>query len=202
MMRKPDLCQPVSVSSSSGYFAGLQEVMGRIPHDLVDRIAATIWQAHETGRTIFLFGNGGSASLASHFACDLAKGTIADGRRRLRAIALTDNIPMMTAWANDCDYKEIFAEQLRGLVQKDDVVLAISGSGNSLNVVRGLEVGREAGATLIAMTGYEGGQVKDLCDVCLIVPSNDMQHIEDAHLSVAHAIYKLIRHRMSELQTG
>jgi len=165
---------------------------------VVDRITESIWRGYEEGRTLLTFGNGGSAALASHFVCDIGKGTAAPGRKRLRAISLTDNAPLVTAWANDTSYGEIFAEQLRALLQKGDLVLAISGSGNSENVVRGLQTAREAGAKTMALTGFSGGRVKALADICLIVPSDNMPHIEDAHLLSAHAIFTAIRRRMMQ----
>ena len=186
----------VSAPGSKDYFGSLLVVLDRLDHDVVDRIADAIWRGYEQGRTLFIFGNGGSAALASHFACDIGKGTLARGRRRLRAISLTDNVPLMTAWANDSCYDDIFAEQLRGLVEKGDLVLAITGSGRSPNVVRGLEAAREAGATTLVLTGNDGGHVKALADLCLIVPSGSMQHIEDAHLCSTHAIFAAVRQRM------
>jgi D-sedoheptulose 7-phosphate isomerase len=149
---------------------------------------------------MFLFGNGGSASLASHFACDLGKGTCMQGndRKRLRAIALTDNIPTITAWANDSGFDDIFAEQLRNLVQRGDVAFAISCSGNSRNVLEALHVARTAGAITIGLGGFEGGRMKSMCDSCLIVPSDNMQIIEDLHLSIAHCIFTLVRNRIAE----
>lgn len=180
------------------YVETLRDVLSRLDHLLVDRMAEDLWEAYQEDRTVYFFGNGGSAALASHIACDLAKGTMAGGRRRFRAVSLADNIPMMTAWANDSSYADIFAEPLAGLVRKGDRVFAISGSGNSMNVVRGLEVARGAGAKTLALTGFEGGRVRGLADLCLIVPSNNMQHIEDAHLCSAHAIFAALRQRMSQ----
>jgi len=116
-----------------------------------------------------------------------------NGKRRFRVLALTDNIPVMTAWANDARYEDIFAEQLVNFVQKDDIVLAISGSGNSPNVLKGLSVGREAGAYAIGFAGYQGGKMKALCDVCLIVPSDNMQFIEDLHTCITHSIFTALR---------
>jgi D-sedoheptulose 7-phosphate isomerase len=165
---------------------------------VVDQIVDAIWHTYQRARTVYLFGNGACAALASHFACDLAKGTIVGDHRRLRAVALTDNAPLMTAWANDSHYDEIFAEQLRNLVERGDLVLAISASGNSRNVLQGLEVAREAGAKVVGLTGYEGGLLRERCDLCLVVPSDNMQHIEDVHLSAAHAIYTALRHRMMQ----
>jgi D-sedoheptulose 7-phosphate isomerase len=180
------------------YFDELQSVVTNLPHDLIDQIAEILLQASELGRMVYLFGNGGSASLASHFACDLGKGTAyCNGGKRFRVLALTDNIPTITAWANDFGYEDIFAEQLRNLVQAQDIALAISGSGNSKNVLNALHVAREAGATTIGVTGFEGGEMKALCDICVVVPSDNMQIIEDLHLSMAHSIFRIVSSRMA-----
>lgn len=186
--------------ATQDYFSGLRTVLEHLDTALLDRFAETIWRGYEQGRTLFVFGNGGSAALASHFACDIGKGTVTDGRRRLKVLSLTDNVPLMTAWANDSRYEEIFAEQLNGLVEKGDLVLAISGSGNSPNVLRGLEVARQAGATTLVLTGFDGGKVKALADLCFVVPSNSMQHIEDVHLCSTHAIFTAVRNRMMQAQ--
>lgn len=188
--------EPAQILKSSDYLAKTRDVLARLDCDLIDRISEQLWQAYQQGRTVYLFGNGGSAALASHIACDLAKGTITNGSRRLRAVSLTDNVSLMTAWANDSHYEEIFAEQLQGFIEAADVVLAISSSGNSRNVVRGIEVARQAGATVIALTGFDGGKVKALCDMCLVVPSDNVQQIEDAHLGVTHAIFTATRQRI------
>jgi len=183
------------VVKAADYLGETREVMARLDADLIDRISEQIWQAYEQERTVYLFGNGGSAALASHLACDLAKGTAANGRRRMRAVSLNDNLALLTALANDLEYDEIFAEQLHH-IEPGDVALAISSSGNSPNVVRGLEVAQQAGATTVAITGFKGGRVKSLCDMCLVVPSDNVQYIEDSHLSVMHAIFSAVRQRM------
>ncbi len=188
--------QPTTAPKAAQYLAGTREVLANLDTGLIDQISERIWQTYKNGRTVYLFGNGGSAALASHIACDLAKGTMAHGHRRMRAVSLNDNVSLMTAWANDSNYSEIFAEQLHDVIEAGDLVLAISSSGNSPNVVRGLEVAREAGATCTALSGFKGGRVKDLCDLCLVVPSDSVQHIEDAHLGVTHAIFVAIRQRM------
>jgi D-sedoheptulose 7-phosphate isomerase len=180
------------------YFEELEGVVANLPHDSINRIAEELLKANESGRTVYLFGNGGSASLASHFACDLGKGTAyCNGGKRFRALALTDNIPTMTAWANDSSYEDIFAEQLRNFVQPQDIVFAISGSGNSKNILNALRVARGAGATTIGVTGFEGGEMKSLCDICVVVPSGNMQIIEDLHLSMAHSIFRIVSSRMA-----
>ena len=193
--RVPGTDGEASIAAAHDYFTRLQRVLGFLHHARIDQITATLLDAYEQQRTVFLFGNGGSASLASHLACDLAKGTVIAGRphKRFRAIALTDSIPLMTAWANDSSYENIFAEQLRNFVSAGDVAFAISGSGNSANVLRALQVAGESGAFRIGLTGFQGGRMKDMCDLCLIVPSDNMQMIEDVHLSVAHAIFTCAR---------
>src|SRR5258707_7826951 len=144
--------------AAKDYLLAVQGVLARLDHAIVDRMVAVVWRGYQEGRTLFLFGNGGSAALASHFACDIGKGTIARQRRRLKTIALTDNVALITAWANDKSYEEIFSEQLESLAEKGDVVLAISGSGNSPNVIRGLEAARRLGAQTLVLTGFAGGR--------------------------------------------
>jgi D-sedoheptulose 7-phosphate isomerase len=163
----------------------------------MEAVAVQLELAYNDGRRVFAFGNGGSAALASHFACDLGKGTVQEnGQKRFRVLSLTDNVPLLTAWANDTSYEMVFAEQLRNFVQPDDIAFAISGSGSSPNVLRGLEAARRAGAINIGLTGFRGGKMRELCDICLIVPSDNMQTIEDFHLSVAHALFTVLRHRI------
>ncbi|MGA2301732.1 MAG: SIS domain-containing protein [Candidatus Acidiferrum sp.] len=180
------------------YLDAHQRAVAALPHDLINQIADEMLKAYEAGRTVYLFGNGGSASLASHFACDLGKGTAyCNGGKRFRVLALTDNIPAMTAWANDSSYEDVFSEQLRNFVQPQDIAFAISGSGNSGNVLRALQVAREAAATTIGISGFQGGKMRSLCDICLVVPSDDMQVIEDLHLAMAHSIFRIVSSRMS-----
>jgi D-sedoheptulose 7-phosphate isomerase len=188
----------VEILDARQYFEELRRVVARLSHDGIDQIADALYKAYESERIVYTFGNGGSASLASHFACDLGKGTAyCNGGKRFRALALTDNLPTLTAWANDSSYEDIFSEQLRNFVHPQDVAFAISGSGNSKNVLNALEVAREAGATTLGMSGFEGGQIKSLCDICVVVPSNNMQIIEDMHLAMAHSIFRIVYTRMS-----
>jgi D-sedoheptulose 7-phosphate isomerase len=186
------------MATTEEYFAGLSRVLSQLPFEVIDEISEALFSAYSEDRTTFVLGNGGSAALASHFACDLAKGTISNATKRFRAIALTDNAPLMTAWANDSSYEDVFAEQLQNLVRENDVVFAISGSGSSPNVLKALKAARDAGALAIGITGFRGGKMKSLCDLCLVVPSDHMQYIEDAHLAIAHSIFTAVRRKITE----
>jgi len=181
------------MSSLYGYLEGLQAVLRTLPLATLREIVDTLHEAYRADHTVFVVGNGGSASTASHVACDLAKLTSHSGRRRLRSIALTDSLPLLTAWANDAGYEHVFAEQLHNLGRPGDVLLAISGSGNSPNVLCAVAHAREHGLTSIGLTGFSGGRLRDLVDICLIVPSDCMQHVEDTHLILGHLIASHLR---------
>lgn len=187
------------ISSAKQYFQSYQDVVGDLPYGCIDQAIERIVRCHEAEQNVFVFGNGGSAALASHFACDLGKGTITEGNghKRFRVLSLTDNLPLLTAWANDSSYEMVFAEQLRNFIRPMDVAFAISGSGNSANVLCAMEVAREAGAFTVGLTGFQGGKMRSLCDLCIVVPSDNMQIIEDFHLAVAHAIFSVVRNRLS-----
>jgi D-sedoheptulose 7-phosphate isomerase len=162
----------------------------------VAEIGATIrllTEAREHDRQIFLIGNGGSAATASHFANDLAKGARQPGSRLFRVIALTDNVPLITAWANDASYEEVFARQLEALVNPDDVLVAISGSGESPNILQAVRLARARGARTVGLTGRSGGTLRELVDLCVIVPVFQMEMIEDAHVMVSHVITCCLR---------
>ena len=186
----------------NSYFDNVIQTIRNIPVAAIDGMVEVLIQAYESERMIYLFGNGGSAALASHFACDLGKGAANGSGKRLRVLALTDNVPLMTAWANDARYEDIFAEQLINFVRQDDIAFAISGSGKSPNVLKALKVAREAGALTLGLTGFEGGDMTSLCDLCLVVPSNNMQIIEDLHLSVTHAVFTALRARICQERTA
>jgi len=181
------------------YMEELSSTIHQLPLSALDSLVRVFVNAYERDRTVFLFGNGGSASLASHMACDFGKGTAPPEGRRLRAIALTDNLPLITAWANDTCYENIFAEQLEALLRPGDVAFAISGSGNSANVLAALHLARHRGALTAGITGYKGGKMKPLCDVCVVVPSDNMQIIEDLHLAIAHSVFRSVRHEMQKM---
>jgi D-sedoheptulose 7-phosphate isomerase len=145
-------------------------------------------RAREEGRNIFVCGNGGSASTASHFVCDMVKGASYDRQRRFRIMALTDSLATLTAYSNDVGYDCVFAEQLKNFARPEDVVLAISGSGRSPNVLRAVEYGNSIGCRTIALTGRNGGELGRLAQLNLQVSHPHMGRIEDAHMIVLHMI--------------
>ena len=187
------------------YVEELKEVLDRLPLGEVKRLTDALYQAYEDDRMVFIFGNGGSAALASHMACDLGKGThspqpsgaFLDGVKRLKVFSVTDNVPMITAWANDQGFEDIFAEQIGNFIGPGDVAFAISGSGNSPNVLKALRLARAKGAVTLGLTGMGGGRMKALLDHGVVVPSHSMQQVEDAHLVLAHMIFLSFRQRVA-----
>lgn len=175
------------------YLADVSRVLAALPREPLARITDLLLDAGRNGHTVYIFGNGGSAATASHLACDLAKTASIPGHRRVRALALTDNVPLLTAWGNDASYEVVFAEQLRTFVRRRDVVIAISASGNSPNVLAAAVAAREAGAAVIGVTGFGGGKLQDLCDVCLVVPSHEYGPVEDLHMVFVHAVTAALR---------
>ena len=181
------------------YLDEVREVLERIPVDDVRRVIDTLMLAYSHNTQIFIMGNGGSAATASHFANDLNKAASSDAGRRFRAIALTDNVPLLTAWGNDLSYEDIFVEQLKNLYSNGAVVIGISGSGNSPNVLKALRFGKDEGGPTIGFTGYQGGEVKGIVDECIVVPSHCMQQIEDVHLVLEHLICTVLREEIARL---
>jgi D-sedoheptulose 7-phosphate isomerase len=191
------------MSDYSRYLAELRAVLDDLPLAAAQRAAEILFRAYQTDRTVFIFGNGGSAALASHMAADLGKGTHVPGPaslktvKRLKVLSLTDNVPLLTAWANDSSYENIFAAPMENLIEARDVAFAISGSGNSASVLRALEFARRAGAVTVGLGGCGGGRMNGLLDCPVIVPSNHMQQVEDAHLVLAHLIFLDLKTRIA-----
>ncbi len=166
-----------------------------------DRFVAELYRGFEEARTIFLCGNGGSAAAASHFGQDLAKGTLSsmNATRRFRVVPLTDNIGFITALANDEGYESIFEQQLRNLAREGDYLVAISGSGNSLNVLRAVEYAHSIGMKTFGVTGYDGGKLRALAQHSVHIPIEDMGMCEAIHGVVFHAAMCFLRERLSKL---
>ena len=161
--------------------------------DMIEKVIKKLIRARDNENMIFIMGNGGSGSTASHFVSDLLKTAITNNTKRFKAISLVDNIPVNLAWANDVSYDSIFSEQLQNFLKKDDIVICFSGSGNSPNIINAIKYGKERGATCIGITGMSGGKLSELSDYALIVPSHDMLLIESMHLLICHCIVNAIR---------
>lgn len=182
------------------YLGEVQDVLDALPEEAIHDVVDILLSANYVGSTVFTLGNGGSAATASHFACDLAKGTITADRPRFRVIPLTDNMPLVTAWSNDVAYEDMFTEQLRSLIREGDVVVAFSGSGNSENVLRAVRLAHRARGITVGLTGFSGGALKDVVDVPLVVPCHCMEQIEDVHLILCHLICTVLRQQMAEIE--
>lgn len=185
----------------AAYRKQLDECYAEIPLEKVERVADILMRARREDRRIFFLGNGGSATTASHMAVDFGKGTAVAGRPRFRAVSLTDNVGLITAWSNDASYESIFKEQLENLLEPSDVVVAISASGNSPNVLRAVEFARKRGAITIGLIGFGGGKLKDLVDVDVSISSRNYGQVEDVHLTLDHILSQYLKARI-ELELG
>ena len=177
------------------YISELQLVMDRLPAETIQNVIELLYQARLEHRQVFIMGNGGSAATASHFVCDLAKNTRCKGFPDFRAIGLTDNMPIFSALANDEGYENVFSQQLASFVRPGDVVIGISASGKSPNVIKAIQLANRLGAHTIGMTGYDGGHLAALVEIQLHVPSDTIEHVEDLHLVLEHLICKELRDR-------
>ena len=161
--------------------------------DKINDICNQLLNARNKRKNIFVFGNGGSGSTASHFVSDLLKTAIVKKEKRFKAISLTDNVPVILAWSNDVSYDDVFIEQLKNHFSKGDILIGFSGSGNSKNIIKTLKFGKENNAYCIGFTGKSGGKMNKFCDICLKVPSQDMLTIESQHVMICHCIISIIR---------
>ena len=161
--------------------------------DIIEKIVKILVNSRNKRQMIFTMGNGGSGSTASHFVSDLLKTAITKGDKRFSAISLVDNVPVLLAWSNDTSYEDVFTEQLKNHLSKGDIIIGFSGSGKSKNVVKALKYGKKNGAICIGITGMSGGELPKLCDICYIVPSDNMLTIESMHLLICHCIVETIR---------
>jgi D-sedoheptulose 7-phosphate isomerase len=178
---------------SEAYLLQMQEILAALPVDEIHQAEEILLDARRRGAQVFTLGNGGSAANASHIACDLSKSCIREDLPRFRVISLVDNVPLATAWANDTSYENVFAAQLENLLQPGDVVIAISGSGRSPNVLNAARLALEMGAIVVGLTGFDGGLLKDIADPCIIVPSHCMEQVEDTHLIIGHMFSTYLR---------
>lgn len=170
------------------YKQSLLAAIEKIDLDKVSQAIEWLREARDNGRQVFVCGNGGSASTASHFVCDMVKGASFNRPSRFRILALTDSLPTLTAYSNDVSYDCVFVEQLKNFARADDVVMAISGSGNSPNVLRAIEHANSAGCRTIGLSGRDGGRLGPMAQLSLHVAEPHMGRIEDAHMVICHMI--------------
>jgi D-sedoheptulose 7-phosphate isomerase len=183
---------PEYAQAIGNYLHAVQRVVTELDIAEIDAVCNIFKKAYEDERTIFVMGNGGSASTASHLAGDINKGACLKAKKKFRVMALTDNLPIIMAIANDISYDSIFVEQLKNFARPGDVVVGISGSGHSPNVLRAIEYARQLGCTTIGVCGYDGGKLKPLVDTCFHVKINDMQIVEDLHLMLGHILMRVL----------
>src|SRR5215210_376322 len=200
--------RPISISPEvplqttlRDYWDEVANVAAAINFTCLERAAVMLLSCQARGRVVFVVGNGGSAATASHFACDLSKGTRRDGPPTFHVVSLTDNVPLLTAWANDSGYDRVFSEQLTALARPGDLLVAISASGNSLNVVAAIDAARSSAMGVVGLSGRSGGLLPRMVDVVLNVPSDRIEVVEDAHLIVAHSLCVAVRERLASGET-
>ena len=180
------------MSNIKSYIADLKTTLDNLDISAIEKTANAFKTAIDNNKQIIFFGNGGSGSTASHFVCDLSKGCSYEKDKRIRAICLNDNIPTLLAYSNDVSYDVVFLEQLKNLLNPGDVVVGISGSGNSKNIINAIDYSNQNGAITIGLTGFGGGKLKEIANLSVNANINDMQISEDIHVIVMHILYKLL----------
>lgn len=190
---------PLEVTSTDAHdvaarhLARVAATLLRVPLEPLSQAIDLLLATRAAGRRVWVFGNGGSAAIASHLVCDLTKTAARPGEVPLRACALTDNVPLLTAWANDAAYERVYAAQIEMLVDPGDVVIAISSSGRSRNIVAAVRSARTQDARVIGLVGFDGGPTLELADVAIHVPVDDYGVVEDVHAAVCHALAAALR---------
>lgn len=174
------------------YLELVNKALKDLPEDKIKTVIDTLKAAHADGRQVFLLGNGGSAATASHIAEDLQKGIKESSGKRFKVMALTDATPLICAWANDNGYDCVFAEQLDSFLEPGDVVIAISGSGNSPNVIKAVEKANDMGAITIGWSGFAGGKLAQIAQQSIVANSDNMQRIEDVHMVLGHLVFSCL----------
>lgn len=181
------------------YLDKVRNVLQSLDIEAINKAINELLKARERGAAIYVFGNGGSAATASHYVCDFNKGVFDGiGGKKFQLYCLSDNIPIMTAIANDVSYHEVFRSQLKEVLKPEDLLVAVSGSGNSENVINAMEYGKQIGCRTIGVTGYDGGKVKAMADFHLHAAIDDMQMAEDVHMIFGHLMMKAIGNRLGK----
>lgn len=181
------------------YFHTLKALLDAVDEQEVTRVVDVLFDAFQENRRLILCGNGGSASTASHLVCDLSKNVYLDSGKAFEVVALTDSPALISAWGNDTAFDNVFAGQARTWVREGDVLIAISGSGNSPNIVKVVEVAKEVGATTIGFCGYGGGKLAQMADIAVVVDKRNMQQVEDLHMIFGHVVFSALRDRIKGL---
>jgi D-sedoheptulose 7-phosphate isomerase len=181
------------VNHFATYTDDIKHSLDRLPFELLEEVVERLHVARMAEQQVFILGNGGSAATATHLACDLGKNTVVPNLPRFRVMALTDNISFLTALANDMGYENIFSEQLANFIKKNDVVIAISASGNSPNVLKAIQLAKSHHALTIGWSGYHGGELASLVDLPVVVLNHCIEQIEDIHMILAHMITRSVR---------
>ncbi len=176
--------------SIKNYINEHSKILSQLDQKQLNKIIELIYRSHVKGKKIFTCGNGGSASTASHMITDWNKMTTSATKKKLYGFSLTDNIGIITAYANDTSYENIFKGQLQSIMDKGDLLIAVSGSGNSINVINAVKYANKIGGLTIGIVGYNGGKLKKVAKESIVVPSYDMQICEDIHLVICHMIMK------------
>ena len=189
------------------YLSDMKKVIEAISIDDIDRVVELLFSAWERGNQVFICGNGGSASTATHFSCDLSKTTIVEGKRRFKVHCLNDNIPLITAIINDEGFDNLFIEQLKNWFQKGDILICISVHGGvgrdkaalwSQNLVKAMRYAKEMKGYTIGLSGFDGGVMKEIADACIVVPINSTPQVESFHLALEHLISSCLRQKIEE----
>jgi len=189
------------------YLSDMKKVIEAISIDDIDRVIELLFSAWESGNQVFICGNGGSASTATHFSCDLSKTTIVEGKRRFKVHCLNDNIPLITAIINDEGFDNLFIEQLKNWFQKGDILICISVHGGvgrdkaalwSQNLVKAMRYAQEMKGHTIGLAGFDGGVMKEIADACIVVPANSTPQVESFHLALEHLICVCLRQKIEE----
>lgn len=182
------------------YFERLKTIIDEMPIAKIEAMGDILFDAYRHNKQVFIIGNGGSAATASHMACDLGKNTIGPNRLRFRVLSLNDNMPLLSALANDVGYDRVFSEQLVNLIRPGDVLIAISGSGRSPNILQAMRYARGRAATIIALLGFDGGDAIELADEYVLVPSSEYGPIEDLHMILDHILTGYFTERLEEYE--
>ena len=189
------------------YLVEMQGIIDNISDDDVDRVVRLLLDVWKNDRQVFICGNGGSASTATHFTCDLAKATIVEDKKRFKVYCLNDNVPLITALVNDNGFDNLFLEQLKSLFQKGDVLICLSvhgGAGKdkaalwSQNLLKAMKYAKDAGGRTIGFSGFDGGPMKDMADACVVVPANSTPQVESFHIALEHLICSCLKERIAE----